>query len=83
VNGAGSFPWNVREEGVAHLSEWLKREDITVYRSVPSVFRQFVSNLIGNEEFPKLRLIMLTGEPVYRTDIELFNDTFRSDAVGE
>ena len=59
LSGAGSFPWYVKEEGLAHLADWLVQEEITVYRSGPRVFREFVSTLTGKEEFPKLRAINL------------------------
>jgi len=43
LNGAGSFPWNVKEDGVALLADWLKYERITVFHAVPSVFRDFLA----------------------------------------
>jgi non-ribosomal peptide synthetase component F len=52
LSGAGSFPWYVNEEGLEHLADWLIQEEITVYRSGPRIFRQFVSTLTGKEEFP-------------------------------
>jgi non-ribosomal peptide synthetase component F len=52
LSGAGSFPWYVNEEGLEHLADWLIQEEITVYRSGPRIFRQFVSALTGKEEFP-------------------------------
>ena len=76
LSGAGSFPWYVREEGLAHLADWLIREEITVFRSGPRVFRHFVGTLTGKEEFPKLRVINLAGEPVYQADIELYKKHF-------
>jgi amino acid adenylation domain-containing protein len=81
LSGAGSFPWYVKEEGLAHLADWLIQEEITVYRSGPRVFRHFVETLTGKEEFPKLRVINLTGDPVYRTDVELYKKHFFSDCL--
>ena len=81
LSGAGSFPWYVKEEGLAHLADWLVQEEITVYRSGPRVFREFVSTLTGKEEFPKLRAINLAGEPMRRDDIELYKKHFSSDCL--
>ena len=43
----------IREaEPIGHLSEWLNQAEITVYSSVPSVFRNFANTLRGDETFP-------------------------------
>jgi len=76
LSGAASYPWYFREQGLAHLSDWLIDEQITVCRCGPRVFRQFVSSLTGKEEFPKLRAIILAGEPMRRTDVELYKRHF-------
>ena len=72
LNGAAIFPPNTKENRSGDLSNWLFQEEITVYSSVPSVFRNFVNSLRGDPTFPKLRLIRLTGEAVYRTDVEIY-----------
>jgi len=72
LNGASIFPVNIQEEGMAGLSDWLMQEEITVYNSVPSIFRQFTNSLRGDERFPKLRLIRFTGEALYRADVDLY-----------
>ncbi len=76
LNGAGLFPFNLKEEGLLHLKDWLIDEEITVYHSVPTVFRHFVATLNGTERFPKLRLVKLGGESVYRKDFEEFKRYF-------
>ena len=76
LNGAGLFPFNLKEEGLLHLKDWLIDEEITVYHSVPTVFRHFVATLNGIERFPKLRLVKLGGESVYRKDFEEFKRYF-------
>jgi amino acid adenylation domain-containing protein len=79
--GAASFPWYVKEEGLAHLADWLVEEEITVYRSSPRIFRHFVSTLTGKEEFPKLRAIVLAGEPIYKSDVALYKKFFSPDCL--
>jgi len=81
LSGAGSFPWYVREDGLAHLAEWLIQQEITVFRSGPRVFRQFASTLTGAEQFPKLRVINLTGAPAHRGDVDLYKKHFSTGCL--
>ncbi|MFQ5874601.1 MAG: amino acid adenylation domain-containing protein, partial [Dehalococcoidia bacterium] len=81
LNGAPLFPFNLKEEGLAHLATWLIQEEITIYYSVPSTFRHFVGTLTGEEECPKLRLIKLAGEPVFKRDVELYKKHFSADCI--
>jgi len=56
-------------------------EGITFYQSVPTLFRHFVGTLNEGEQFPKLRLIRLQGEPMYSSDVALFQNHFTSDCI--
>jgi non-ribosomal peptide synthetase component F len=71
LNGARLLPFDLRRYGMPALADWLVDERITVYRSVPTVFRHFARTLGGTEIFDDLRLIYLAGEPVVRRDVEL------------
>jgi amino acid adenylation domain-containing protein len=81
LNGAALFPLDLREEGLADLGTWLDEEQITIYHSVPTVFRQLVGGLTGAEEFPCLRVVRLGGEPVYRRDVDGFRKHFSKDCI--
>ena len=72
LNGTALFPYDINISGLASLAEWLIREEITVYHSSASIFRNFVSHLSGSTQFPKLRLIRLGSESVMWSDVELF-----------
>lgn len=76
LNGAALFPFCVPEEGLMQLPRWLLKEEITVYHSVPTLFRHFAEILTGSEKFPKLRLIQLGGEAVYQRHVELYRKNF-------
>jgi acyl-CoA synthetase (AMP-forming)/AMP-acid ligase II len=76
LNGAALYPFNLREEGLAGLSSWLKSESITVYISTPSVFRHLVQSLRAEEEFPELRIIRLGSERILESDVELYRRYF-------
>ena len=81
LNGASVHPLNLREEGIAHVADWLVSEQITIYHSSVSVFRQFVETLTGVEKFPQLRLIKLSSESAYKSDVELFKRYFSSNCL--
>ena len=81
LNGASLFPHNIKEEGLTSLADWLIEEEITVYHSVPTVFRQFANTLTGSEEFPGLRMVRLGGEPVRPEDVQLYKRYFPSDSI--
>lgn len=81
LNGAALFPFDIKKNGIHKLAEWLIREEITIYHSVPTVYRNFLASLDGTETFPELRLIKLSGEPVTRRDADLCRKYFRKDCI--
>jgi amino acid adenylation domain-containing protein len=80
LNGAAIFPPNIKGNPSDDLGNWLIQEKITIYSSVPSVFRNFV-NTLGDQTFPNVRLIRLTGEAVYRTDVETYRKHFPENCI--
>lgn len=80
LNGAALFPYNVREAGLVGLSEWLNREKITIYQSVPTLFRRWME-VLNQETFPHVRLVVLGGESVLRADVEKFRAHFGPDCL--
>lgn len=81
LNGAGLYTFDVREEGLVNLADWLESEEITVYHSVATLFRHFTSVLTGTQLFPKLRLVVLGGEAVAVKDVELYKQYFNSTCI--
>ena len=81
LNGATICPFDLKSEGMGKLAGWLMRTEITIYHSTPTGFRHFVAGLSGEEEFPKLRHIFMSGEPVYNSDVELYARYFFQDCV--
>jgi amino acid adenylation domain-containing protein len=76
LNGATLLPFNLKEEGLVHLSAWLIREGVTLCQMVPTVYRHFASALTSKEMFPKLRVLYLGGEPLFKRDVELYRAHF-------
>ena len=81
LNGGSIHTFDVKKEGVGELATWLVREDITIYSSVPTLFRHVASSLTGDERFPRLRLVNLGGEAVSQRDVELYRRHFSDDCV--
>ena len=78
LNGAAVFPYDLRRLGTAGLGRWLVRERITIYHSVPGLFRLAAG---GAAAFPDLRLIRLEGDQMSRRDWALFRERFPHDCV--
>ncbi len=73
LNGATLFPLDLkREEIFSELPGWLRAEKISVWHSVPTVFRYFISSLKGKPALPDLRYVVLGGETVLKSDIDRF-----------
>ncbi|MBI3979507.1 MAG: amino acid adenylation domain-containing protein [Chloroflexi bacterium] len=81
MNGACVLPFSVQTNGLRALGDWLGREEVTVYHSVPTLFRHFAQNLAENTVFPSLRLIWLSGEPVLRREVDLFKSRFAGSVL--
>ncbi|HAR86121.1 MAG TPA: non-ribosomal peptide synthetase, partial [Clostridium sp.] len=84
LNGATLYPLNIKDEiSVDELSSWLENEEITIYHSVPTVYRYFVNTLMEKEkgEFEKLRFIVLGGEGVIEHDISMFKKLFTNTST--
>jgi len=81
LTGARFCAFDDRKEGLIHLADWLRQEEITVYYSFPTALRYFVNGLSDSEVLPNLRLIMLEGEPVYRHDVEMLKKHVSSDCI--
>ena len=81
LNGATLLPFEVKTEGVSKLADWLESEHITLYHSVPTLFRNLARSLKGGERFPSLRVVCLGGEATLKEDVELYQRRFASDCV--
>jgi amino acid adenylation domain-containing protein len=81
LNGGSLYPLDVRKKGAGVLVDFLIREDITIYSSVATLFREFLATLTDNKQFPRLRLLYVGGEQVYRRDFEFFQKHFAPNCL--
>ncbi len=76
LEGAAVYPFDVRSAGLPALRDWIAAEEITLYQSVPAVFRSLVKTFRPGERFPSLRVVRLGGDAVRREDVRLFQRHF-------
>ncbi len=63
-------------QGISSCIQWIQREGITMFQSTVSIFSHLVETLEGSEDFSRVRVIKLGGEPVYRSHFEQFKKHF-------
>ncbi len=62
LNGATLYPLNIKtQENMQGIANWLKTEQITVWHSVPTLYRYFIRTLQSEISLPDLKLIVLGG----------------------
>jgi amino acid adenylation domain-containing protein len=81
LNGATLCPMDIKEKSLLCLSEWLIKKKITIYHSTPTVYRYLVNSLVEQEKFPKIRMIVLGGEEVYKKDVDMYKQHFTPECV--
>jgi amino acid adenylation domain-containing protein len=78
LNGATSLPFDVRYAAGGDLADYVDHEGVTIYHSVPAIFRSF---LRGDRVFSKVRVVRLEGDQSARVDVELFRRHFSAHCV--
>ncbi len=77
-NGACLVPFDLVSNGLDRLSSWVKQERITIFHSVPSIFRQLADD---DDRFPDLRAIRLEGDRCTVADLDRFRSGFGADCI--
>ena len=78
LNGACVFPIGFRDEAPGAIAEWLEESRVTIYHSVPAVFRTLVAE---GRSFPSVRLIRLEGDQASPRDVGLYRKHFGPDCL--
>ena len=89
LNGATLYPIDLKQDGLGGLAQQIVDEKITVYHSTPTVYRYFLTTLSeppalaggarflsGQPQFPNVRLVVMGGEKVNKSDVELYQQHF-------
>ncbi|MCL6588803.1 MAG: amino acid adenylation domain-containing protein [Firmicutes bacterium] len=80
LNGGAIYPYDLKSDGVKNITKWLAAEGITIFHSVPMVFRHCTEGL-AEGDLSRIRLVVLGGEPVSQKDVERFHQCFGRDCV--
>jgi amino acid adenylation domain-containing protein len=78
LNGACVFPVDLGRESMGTLAAWLQEQAVTIYHSVPSIFRSLA---VGTQEYPSIRVVRLEGDRGSRRDLERFQRHFPEGSV--
>ena len=81
VSGATFCLFDVRTGGLDGLAAWLAADEVTLFITAATVFRQLEAQLTGAEAFPRLRLVRLGTEQVRATDVARYRRIFRAPCV--
>jgi amino acid adenylation domain-containing protein len=82
LNGAMLYPYNIKEPGaVEKLATWIETEKITIFHSVPTLYRYFISNIKERNLMDSIRLVVMGGEPVLINDVESYKLHFNDSCV--
>lgn len=81
LNGANLFPLNLKQHGILNLLDWLRTNQISMCSFGPTLIRTIAGNATDTEPLPALREVTLSGEPVYKTDIDICRRLFSPACV--
>ncbi len=73
LNGGAICPYALRENGLAPMASWINELRITIYHSVPIIFRAMLAD---PSRFPTLRVVRLEGDQALPADVALFRARF-------
>ncbi len=76
--GASLFMRDLKTLGLSGLDEFILQNKLTIYHSLPTIFRGFLR--LTKRRFPLVRLVYLAGDRIYGSDAELFKTHFSEEA---
>lgn len=81
LNGATLSFNDIKKTGLENLAGWIATERITAFKLSVSLFRLFLRTLKERLSAPGLRLVILGGDQLLRTDVELFRRFFPEECL--
>lgn len=80
LNGATVSIFDITEEGLDKLPQWIASRGITIMHMVPTIYRYFLNELQEGEVLETVRILDLGGEACFQLDFENFKQHFPEDA---
>lgn len=82
LNGAALLPYDIRRQsGMAKISGWLQEQDISIFLSIPTVYRYWMNSVKETEIFSTIRLVVLGGEVLFKKDVQLYQEHFSEQCI--
>jgi amino acid adenylation domain-containing protein len=78
-NGASVVAIDLPKETSASLAKLLHHRKVSIYHSVPTIFRSFLQN--DGLRFPHIRIVRLEGDQASGMDVKLFKQHFGQDCI--
>jgi acyl-coenzyme A synthetase/AMP-(fatty) acid ligase/lauroyl/myristoyl acyltransferase len=72
MNGGLLCLYDLKKHGSQKALDWIHSDQLTIYRSTPSILRSIFNLAPKNLVLPNLRIMTLGGEPVTREDVAIF-----------
>ncbi len=79
MNGAALFPFHFSGVRLEELAAMVRAERLTVYHSVPSIFRSLVA--VSGAPYPDVRAVRLEGDRASSLDVELHRRHFGAGSI--
>jgi amino acid adenylation domain-containing protein len=81
LNGGSVHCFDPKKGSLNELITWMISQEITVYHSSATLFRNFAPLLSGKNQRLKLRIVQLAAEAVVAGDVELFRRFFPQTCI--
>ncbi|WP_026713512.1 non-ribosomal peptide synthetase [Flavobacterium daejeonense] len=85
LSGASIKIIDIKSEGISGMLETISKSKVTIYHSVPTVFRSMIEEVTVVEDKKKylknVRLIYLAGEPLLRDDVISYQKIFNKNSI--
>ena len=81
LNGAALLIYDVKRQGFTQVAKRIVDDRLTLYFSVPTLFRELAAALASLKELSSLRLIYLASESVGKRDIDLYKRCFAPGCI--
>jgi amino acid adenylation domain-containing protein len=81
LNGASLYIQDIEDLNLNSLPDVIQKEQITFFHPPIELFRYLVDNLPAGTVFPHIRCLFLTGDVLYKKDVERVRPIFSKEAV--
>lgn len=81
LNGATLILVDMKKDGLTGLTKTINEQEVTIYHSTPTVYRYWLQSVESTSRFPSVRYIVLGGEEVVRSDVELYKQYFNQNCL--